>query len=189
MKFACSCGHVIVDQTDFLPYKAALIADQDWEDHWTGIEAGWASRVRLERSCYQCEACGRLWINDANGELQAFVPESPAGHGILRSSLGKDWRSPMVGRWSDKPFGGEARGTLWCDAAPGFHQDFDDWGELERAYHALLSQLIHQGLVRSAFLSKNGDMLHQWSFEPTPRPKGRPALGSWWQRWLKPRTR
>ena len=27
MKFACSCGHVIVDQTDFLPYKAYLIAD------------------------------------------------------------------------------------------------------------------------------------------------------------------
>ncbi|WP_377157845.1 hypothetical protein ACFJIX_03745 [Roseateles sp. UC29_93] len=189
MKFACSCGHVIVDQTDFLPYKAYLIADQDWEDHCDSFEVAWESRRMLDRTCYQCEQCGRLWIDDAGGQLQSFMPESPAGHRILRSSLGKAWRSPMAGSWTDRPFGDAPRGTLWCDAAPAFHQGFDDWGELERAYHALLSQLIHQDLVRSAFLSKNGEMLHRWSLEKTPTSADGSAPGSWWQRWWKSRQR
>ncbi len=31
-KLRCLCGHVIVDQTDYLPYKAYFIADEDEED-------------------------------------------------------------------------------------------------------------------------------------------------------------
>lgn len=30
MKFLCECGHPIYDQTDYLPYKAHVISDQDW---------------------------------------------------------------------------------------------------------------------------------------------------------------
>lgn len=30
-RFVCECGHVIVDQTDFLPYKAMFYSDQDTE--------------------------------------------------------------------------------------------------------------------------------------------------------------
>ena len=32
MKFLCDCDTVIRDQTDYLPYKARFIADQDFED-------------------------------------------------------------------------------------------------------------------------------------------------------------
>jgi hypothetical protein len=32
-KLGCVCGHVIRDQTDFVPYKAMFIRDQDDEDY------------------------------------------------------------------------------------------------------------------------------------------------------------
>lgn len=32
MKISCKCGHWIVDQTDYLPYKGMIIRDQDEED-------------------------------------------------------------------------------------------------------------------------------------------------------------
>ena len=31
MKFRCTCGHIIRDQTDALPYKAKFLADEDEE--------------------------------------------------------------------------------------------------------------------------------------------------------------
>ena len=39
MKFRCPCGEAVYDQTDFLPYKAELLADQDWEIRNGIIEA------------------------------------------------------------------------------------------------------------------------------------------------------
>ena len=33
-KIACKCGHIIVDQTDNLPYKANYTRDQDVEDYY-----------------------------------------------------------------------------------------------------------------------------------------------------------
>jgi hypothetical protein len=41
-KLRCDCGHVIVDQTDFLPYKASLLADEDSEAFWTELSRGLA---------------------------------------------------------------------------------------------------------------------------------------------------
>jgi hypothetical protein len=35
MKLTCDCGHVIVDQTDYLPYKALLARDEDFDRIWT----------------------------------------------------------------------------------------------------------------------------------------------------------
>ena len=34
MKLQCECGHLIVDQTDYLPYKARLAKDQDYNRTW-----------------------------------------------------------------------------------------------------------------------------------------------------------
>ena len=34
-KLGCICGHVIRDQTDFIPYKARFIRDQDSEEYYT----------------------------------------------------------------------------------------------------------------------------------------------------------
>jgi hypothetical protein len=36
-KLRCDCGHIIVDQTDNLPYKGMLIRDQDMEPYFDGI--------------------------------------------------------------------------------------------------------------------------------------------------------
>ncbi len=36
-KFGCSCGHTIVDQTDYLPYKGFITKDQDCEKVYDGI--------------------------------------------------------------------------------------------------------------------------------------------------------
>lgn len=35
-KFLCKCGHVIYDQTDFIPYKARLVPDQLTEKLFDG---------------------------------------------------------------------------------------------------------------------------------------------------------
>jgi hypothetical protein len=37
-KLGCICGHVIRDQTDFIPYKARFLRDQDDESHAAYIE-------------------------------------------------------------------------------------------------------------------------------------------------------
>lgn len=38
-KILCECSHVIIDQTDFLPYKAVFTADQNSEANETEIDA------------------------------------------------------------------------------------------------------------------------------------------------------
>ncbi len=35
-KFGCTCGHVIRDQTDYLPYKGQVLKDQDHEAFFAG---------------------------------------------------------------------------------------------------------------------------------------------------------
>ncbi len=37
MKFLCTCGHVIIDQTDYLPYKGQIIRDQHLFEFWEYI--------------------------------------------------------------------------------------------------------------------------------------------------------
>jgi hypothetical protein len=33
-KFGCTCGHVIIDRTDYLPYKGQVLKDQDHETYF-----------------------------------------------------------------------------------------------------------------------------------------------------------
>jgi hypothetical protein len=37
MKITCICGNVLRDQTDYIPYKAHLVADQDYEEMLAGM--------------------------------------------------------------------------------------------------------------------------------------------------------
>lgn len=37
MKFQCTCGAVIRDQTDFLPFKAQYISDENWCDSYSKV--------------------------------------------------------------------------------------------------------------------------------------------------------
>ncbi len=92
MKFQCSCGHVIRDQTDFIPYKGYLVPDQRFEEVWNCVEsaldaappAGHMERDRFfgtlgdERifiGAYQCTDCGRLYISDGENGFHIFAPE------------------------------------------------------------------------------------------------------------------
>lgn len=50
MKLRCPCGHVISDTTDYLPYKASLLADQDEEAFWGSLSSGLAGLMAATRS-------------------------------------------------------------------------------------------------------------------------------------------
>ncbi len=56
MKFGCQCGQSIIDQTDFLPYKANLLADQDRESMIEEIEAHAAKLVSAMKNLSQAES-------------------------------------------------------------------------------------------------------------------------------------
>ena len=72
MRFLCECGHLITDTSDFLPYKAYMISDVDWEDYWEAHErealgkplGPYQEPMFYEQSFYQCEECGRLYFDD-----------------------------------------------------------------------------------------------------------------------------
>lgn len=113
-KWPCTCGHIIADSTDYLPYKGYFRADQDQDEYYSVIdqlaefihareigeqERFFArhyggkpptktdvkdvitsilarSRSRLERIMYECEQCGRLWIDYPQGQtMLAYHPE------------------------------------------------------------------------------------------------------------------
>ena len=55
MKLGCACDATIVDQTDFLPYKAFYIADQDLEDIPNAIEDALTQLVAAITDSHQLE--------------------------------------------------------------------------------------------------------------------------------------
>lgn len=106
MKFNCHCGALLIDQSDALPHKAYLIADQDWFTVLDGLDEqvidplsvgkisgdAAAHRARtiltgMKRSLYQCRDCGRIYINDTHGDLHCYAPQSETtSREILRTS-------------------------------------------------------------------------------------------------------
>ncbi|MBZ9714210.1 hypothetical protein [Deinococcus multiflagellatus] len=104
MKFACPCGEVIRDQTDFLPHKAHLLPDErlhafldSLEELVLEIEALTVQerRERLSdritdlwlrdmRALYQCPVCGRLNVDSLDRQRgYSFVPEEEGTPGNL----------------------------------------------------------------------------------------------------------
>ena len=100
MKIHCPCGGVIADSTDHLPNKAYLIPDQKWFSFWDAIKAAIEQPCsspeeaetryvkltdsEVDRSMWQCERCGRLFIQNRNYELVEFHPEdTKAAKGLL----------------------------------------------------------------------------------------------------------
>jgi hypothetical protein len=123
-KLACTCGNIIRDQTDFLPYKARWISDQDEDDfHHTlatvmaeaasALQQGkWQDflnrqftseyprdldvqnvlsdlltsvLIRFSRVLYECEECGRLWLQAEGNQFLPFLPEQPQ-RGVLKKA-------------------------------------------------------------------------------------------------------
>ena len=145
MKFGCTCGHGIVDQTDFLPYKARILADEDTEkpvnqladalaQYWEAREQGretefirafwrshgftergaeyYAKRLadkplatvlselmspfwsNYDRAIYECEECGRLWVQADRNQYVSYQPETDTRH-ILRAWNHDDPYAPI----------------------------------------------------------------------------------------------
>lgn len=163
MKFSCTCGYVTSDQTDYLPYKGYLLADQDINDVLDSPEGVSNSFGRAARIAYECVRCGRLFIEDQSGVLMAFVPETRKEH-FLSSIHGSQWKAPLRAIWSDVPvMHGFSKGFLECDrGAEPHHRTFSDRNELERAYYEMLDLRRSEGTLRDALLRRNGAIIHQW---------------------------
>ncbi len=106
VKIACHCGEIIFDITDNVPNKAHLIPDQAWYALSDAIDtqiidalarktlqpdpAYRRARELLLKSSqllYQCQHCGRLYIDDRDGNLQCYVPATEeTSREILRGS-------------------------------------------------------------------------------------------------------
>ena len=61
-KFRCTCGHIIVDQTDYLSYKGMVIKDQDSENFLSGIVGSCASLAEALQQDRRTE-----WIDENFG--------------------------------------------------------------------------------------------------------------------------
>ena len=124
-KLLCSCGHVIVDQTDDLPYKARLVRDSDAGEFLEAVAAGAAGLadsvangtveqrvdtafgsgyprdlgtadmfsdfvtgedLKIRRDVYQCEKCGRLYVEEGPGTntFFGFSPDEGTPKAVFR---------------------------------------------------------------------------------------------------------
>lgn len=82
-KLGCDCGHVIIDQTDSLPYKAALLKNQDEDAFYAKVCADLASFAQATRDGTRAE-----WI--AKHFLPAYpqnLPDEDVIHDYLSSAL------------------------------------------------------------------------------------------------------
>ena len=76
MKLRWACGNLIADNTDYLPYKAFVIADEDWEDFVESALRPNGPDWRLKQIIFQCSKCGRIHFEKEAGKGYFFVPEA-----------------------------------------------------------------------------------------------------------------
>jgi rubrerythrin len=111
MNFLCECGNRITDTTDYLPYKAHLISDQDWFDFLEEIDGAIEKsgptakdkesacmKIRmlasdLKKSVYQCPNCGNIFIYNNPPQLEMFrSTEDNPDKTLLQSYKGDKWK-------------------------------------------------------------------------------------------------
>lgn len=101
---SCSCGYVIVDQTDELVYKASFISDLDSfslsdaiknqidsaqdidieENKIKLYDEIISQMIKYSQDLYECTQCGRLWVDIKNNCFQAFQSESGRYEAVLK---------------------------------------------------------------------------------------------------------
>ncbi|WP_127047342.1 hypothetical protein [Pseudorhodobacter sp. E13] len=87
MKIHCSCGAIILDQTDYLSCKAHIIGDKTYFDFLNAIDEAIESkdedretlcmrvrRAETSRLAWECNTCGSLYLSDGNGDLVEYRP-------------------------------------------------------------------------------------------------------------------
>ena len=78
MKIQCTCGHLIIDQTDGLKNKAYFISDTQWNAFWDAVDhavekPGTAKQKEAQimhlrsqkvfRMAWECTNCGKLFLD------------------------------------------------------------------------------------------------------------------------------
>lgn len=104
MKLQCPCGEFICDNTDEIPYKGHVFADQDFFTILESIELcislsaaepGAVEKAKSDandalisktRGIWRCESCGRVAIDDASCRVYWYRPEEGANVNNLLSA-------------------------------------------------------------------------------------------------------
>lgn len=183
MYFYCKCGSRISDITDYLPFKARMIADQDWIDFLETIEDAITSKEpdrekvadefystafnEHRRMIYQCPECGRIYINGEGNSLYSFRPEMPVSTKLLQSSKGENWKGHLKAEWKDeKPEWSEHHGYIWPEVNGDYRTiKLDDYNEFAEKYYQLFEELKAKGVLRGSVMKRNGKRLHDWNEE------------------------
>ena len=93
MKITCHCGQQIIDQTDCVSFKGHIIPDQDLNPIYDALDSQVIDRLvenlhdqdaaymearriitGATRPVWQCNACGRLYIESRSGRLECYLP-------------------------------------------------------------------------------------------------------------------
>src|SRR5437879_5479352 len=103
MKIQCACGELIYDIMDSQPNKARIIPDQEWLEFADKIDAVargsspqsvrkeefvtlWKALGEAIRLAWQCDKCGRIYVDDQQFKAQGFQPDDlNASREIFRS--------------------------------------------------------------------------------------------------------
>jgi len=128
-KIGCACGHVILDQTDDLPYKATLLPDVHCDEYW--------NLANLEiQSYFDAAQSGSLneWLA-ARGLSFSGVSSN---HGsILRRRL-----SSLYSMFSKDVYECESCGRLHVESEGN---DFVSYSPDSRGFNKILAEGLRQG--------------------------------------------
>ena len=81
MKLRCQCGEVLSDNTDRIPYKTRLIADEDWDEFTQSCERSQGYDARLVTAAYKCPRCHCVMWRKRGSELyDILIPAASDGH-------------------------------------------------------------------------------------------------------------
>ena len=180
MHFYCKCGNRISDITDYISYKAHIIADQDWYDFMDiivdAIESGKSDRKKLvdefyrdtcgiDKQMYQCPVCGQIYIDGEGGSLYSFCPEAPVNTNLLQSIKGENWEGYLWAEWKDKKSEWSEHHGYIQPMVNGDYKstDWDDYNEFLKEYYRLFEELKEKQILRHATMKCNKKVIHDWS--------------------------
>lgn len=187
MHFWCGCGNRISDTTDMLSYKGYILADQDLDDLYCKIEDAimspepdrkkvvaqfFSDIIDIDKTMYQCPKCGRIFIDGEARLLNAFRPEEGCTERrLLQSTKGELWQGFLYAEWDDeKPEWSEHHGYVSPIVNIQYNiPGFDDYDAFVAKYYEVFEELKEKGIIRSAHLKRNRQVLHSWNAEVIER--------------------
>lgn len=160
-KFQCSCGHVIMDNTDYLSYKAHYISDQDFCDFLDELEDNSKDKFpaiahKYVRDIYQCTNCNNIFIFASNSFHEFKAIKSDSSYLLLSKKRDK-WPGFLRGYFI------KGKGEIYWET--NLQQDFLTGltrEQVESTYYQKLNELQSLGILRDAFLNVDGVMIHEY---------------------------